>query len=269
MEKSLNSSRNFKLPPIQGAAPAANILRQPASRGKQTWPHEYGHRANGHHRSTRQVIHVPNDPFPGRYRSPRHASHNLSNAAGKQRPFNSGAVENEMNRGESLTLEFAPMVHNFPQSYTVLPPIQKISKPSTNETEIATQDKNLRGDEEKKLGAQLIRDDVGKPNNKHKGSGVQKHHDKSGDSNTSDNNIKPDSGNGRNLSKSKRQTDPENQDSETAERKQSATTVLFLKGKRIGRRVGVCLENEPALINVTEQLKEIFLRRNMEEMYLI
>lgn len=61
----------------------------------------------------------------------------------------------------------------------------------------------------------------------------------------------------------------ESQDNETGERKSSATTLLFLKGKRKGRRVGVCLENEPALINVTEQLKEIFLRRNMEEMYLI
>lgn len=267
MEKSFNSSRNFKLPPIPGAAPAANILRQPASLGKQTWPHEYGHGVS--HQSTRQVIHVPNDPFPGRYRSPRHVSHNLSNAPGKRRAFNSGADETEMNKGQSLTLEFAPMVHNFPQSYTVLPPIQKISKPSTNENEIATQDENLRGDEEKKLGAQSIRDEVGKPSNKHKANDEQKHQDKNGDSNTSNNNVKSDSEDGRNVCKTKGHTDPENQDSETGERKLSATLVLFLKGKRIGRRVGVCLENEPALINVTEQLKEIFLRRNMEEMYLI
>lgn len=31
----------------------------------------------------------------------------------------------------------------------------------------------------------------------------------------------------------------------------------------------MCLENEADLINVAEQLKEIFLRKNMEEMYLI
>lgn len=53
------------------------------------------------------------------------------------------------------------------------------------------------------------------------------------------------------------------------ERKRSATYSLFMKGTRKGRRCGVCLQNEQTLINVCELLKEIFLRRNMEEMYLI
>jgi hypothetical protein len=56
---------------------------------------------------------------------------------------------------------------------------------------------------------------------------------------------------------------------ESVSRKQSATFLLYLKSKRNYRRGGVCPENESSLINVTEQLKEIFLRRNMEEMYLI
>ena len=56
---------------------------------------------------------------------------------------------------------------------------------------------------------------------------------------------------------------------EDAPRKPSATYLLHTKCKRFGRRGGVCLENETTLTNVTDQLKEIFLRRNMEEMYLI
>lgn len=274
MEKSLNSSRNFKLPPIQGALPAANILRQPTARKVQTWPRPHDHQRSSaalppKHRSTvkpRPVIEVPKDPFPGRYRSP-YVNRNLSNAtltAGQQRAFKAvRTIENEKNR-ESVTLEFAPLVHQFPQSYSVLPPIQKIQTPLANETGIAAQDKDSRC-EEAKNSVDCKSVDDGKPNiNKQKLDDPRKLQDKSGNSNTNNN-----SDSARNASKKKRRTDPENQDKETGERKPSATTVLFLKGKRKGRRVGVCLENEPALINVTEQLKEIFLRRNMEEMYLI
>lgn len=270
MEKSLNSSRNFKLPPIQGAVPAANILRQPTARKTpQPWPHDRERlsAALPKHRSTvkpRPVIHVPTDPFPGRYRSP-HVNRNLSNTTGQRRAFH-GTIENEKGK-ESVTLEFAPLAHQFPQSYSVLPPIQKIQKPLIKETETVAQDKDSRCEDEKNLTESKSAVDYGKPNDKQKLNDARKLEDKSGnDSNTNSNS---DSGAGSNASKKKRRPDPENQDKETGERQPSATTLLFLKGKRKGRRVGVCLENEPALINVTEQLKEIFLRRNMEEMYLI
>lgn len=270
MEKSLNSSRNFKLPPIQGAVPAATILRQPTTRNEQTWPRDYGRSsvAMPNHQSTkpRPVIHVPKDPFPGRYRSPS-VGNNLSNVRGQQRAFNARTIENEKSK-ESLTLEFAPRVHQFPQSYTVLPPIQKIQKPPATQTEVAAQIKHKQG--ETKLTADLkSTDDVGKSSDKQKFNDARKLEDKSENSNTDHNNVKSDSGTAKNVSKKKQRLDPVAENKETGERKPSATTVLFLKGKRLGRRVGVCLENEPALINVTEQLKEIFLRRNMEEMYLI
>lgn len=270
MEKSLNSSRNFKLPPIQGAVPAANILRQPtATKTHLTWPHAERERSSAtlpRHRSTvkpRQVIHVAtsNDPLPVRYRSP-HINRNLTNTS-TQRQVISDPIENE--KSKELTLELAPLVHQFPQTYTVLPPIQKIQRSSVNETGLATRDKNSCGEE---TGNQTHSKSAifdGKPNDKQKLDKAQKLED-SKDSNT-DNDT--DLVATRNASKKKRRPDAGNHDQETGERKPSATLLLFLKGKRKGRRVGVCLENEPALINVTEQLKEIFLRRNMEEMYLI
>lgn len=270
MEKSLNSSRNFKLPPIQGAAPAANILRQSAAR--QTWRHDQvrssatlpNHRAPV---KPRTVIHVPKDPFPGRYRSP-HVSHNLT-AATQRRAHNAPTVENEKST-ESKPLDFAPLRHQFPQSYSVLPPIsiQKIQKPLATGTQgILAQDRekennNLR-DSHKSAADNSSRND--KQNREDERKHV-KHGDnkKSGNSNTDQSR----SAAGKNDS-TRKKLQPESHDGETRERKPSATTLLFLKGTRKGRRVGVCLENEPALINITEQLKEIFLRRNMEEMYLI
>lgn len=267
MEKSLNSSRNFKLPPIQGAVPAANILRQPR---RPTWQHDQG-RANAvalpNHRSSfkpRAVIHIPKDPFPGRYRSP-HVSRNISTVS-TQRHASKAAIENEKNTESQL--DFAPLRHQFPQSYSVLPPIQKPRlKPLATETRVAApQDRTSRGEKE---NSDLT--DSNKPivdnslhSDNHKREDLRKVADnkRSGETNNSHNEA------GKNASTKKKQRS-DNQDNETGERKPSATMLLFLKGKRKGRRVGVCLENEPALINVTEQLKEIFLRRNMEEMYLI
>lgn len=267
MEKSLNSSRNFKLPPIQGAAPAANILRQPTARKTQTWPinKERAAAAVPMYRSAvkpRPVIRVPTDPFPGRYRNP-HVNRSLSNRTVQQRVVNR-TIESEKSR--ELTLEFAPaLAHQFPQTYTVLPPIQKIPKLLVKETGVVAPDKDLRYEEKKTLnGSAKSADCDVKSKDKQETVGRQKLEDKSAEKNNNSERIA-----GRNASLKKRQTNAENQDKETGERKLSATEKLFLKGKRKGRRVGVCLENEPALINITEQLKEIFLRRNMEEMYLI
>lgn len=274
MEKSLNSSRNFKLPPIQGAAPAANILRQPPT-ARQTWPrppHDQGLSSATlpNHRSPvkpRTVIHVPTDPFPGRYRSPHVNRGNLSTTASQPRR-DYATILNEKNTESKL--EFAPLRHQFPQSYSVLPPIQKIKEPLSGETHAkSAQDRDYRGEKgnnnltdgkksavDNSLQKQKrAREDVRK---------LANNNAKSGNSNTDTSRSvreKNDS--------TRKKTRSESQDKETGERKPSATTLLFLKGKRKGRRVGVCLENEPALTNVTEQLKEIFLRRNMEEMYLI
>lgn len=274
MEKSLNSSRNFKLPPIQGAVPAANILRQPPpTRHTQSWRPPHDQRLSSaatlpnHHRSPvkpRAVIHVPQDPFPGRYRSPQR---NLSTAASASRR-DYASILNEKNTESKL--EFAPLRHQFPQSYTVLPPIQKIKEPPRSETQTkSAQDRAHRSEK----GHDNLTDgnksavDNSLRNDKQKREDVRK----VADNNNNHKNPKTDTS--RSVAEEKGSTKKKNrsesQDKETGERKPSATTLLFLKGKRKGRRVGVCLENEPALINVTEQLKEIFLRRNMEEMYLI
>ena len=269
MEKSLNSSRNFKLPPIQGAVPAANILRQPTAKNTHlTWPHAERERSSAtlpRHRSTvkpRQVIHVTNDPFPVRYRSP-HINRNSTNTSTQHHAI-SDPIENERNR--ELTLELAPLVHQFPQTYTVLPPIQKLQRPLVNETSVATRDKGSRGGEPKnQTDSKSASYDGLKPNDKQRLDNAQKPEDSKDSKTDNDSDLVA----AQNASKKRRRPDAENHDQETGERKPSATLLLFLKGKRKGRRVGVCLENEPALINVTEQLKEIFLRRNMEEMYLI
>ena len=275
MEKSLNSSRNFKLPPIQGAVPAANILRQPpTATARQTWRQSQEQRLSSaalpNHRtsvkSPRTVIHVPKDPFPGRYRSP-HVSRNLSAAATQPRR-DKARILNEKNTESKL--EFVPLGHHFPQSYAVLPPIQKLKEPLTSETQgKSVQDRASRGevgdnnltDSNKSAADNSLRND-----DKQRREVERKPPDnrRSGNSNTENSRSTVE----KNAS-TKKKLRSESQDNETGERKSSATTLLFLKGKRKGRRVGVCLENEPALINVTEQLKEIFLRRNMEEMYLI
>lgn len=273
MEKSLNSSRNFKLPPIQGAVPAANILRQPPT-ARQTWRPSQDQGLSSaslpNHRSPvkppRTVIHVPKDPFPGRYRSP-HVTRNLSTAATQPRRDYKATILNEKNIESKL--EFAPLGHHFPQSYAVLPPIQKIKDPLASETQgKSVQDRASRGDN----GNNNLTDsnksavDNSLRNDKQRREDMRKPPDnrKSGNSNADNSRSVVE----KNAS-TKKKMRSESQDNETGERKPSATTQLFLKGKRKGRRVGVCLENEPALVNVTEQLKEIFLRRNMEEMYLI
>ena len=157
MEKSLNSSRNFKLPPIQGAVPAANILRQPLTT-RQTWRQSQEQRLSSaalpNHRSPvkspRTVIHVPKDPFPGRYRSP-HVSRNSSAGATQPRRDDKATILNEKNTDSKL--EFAPLGHHFPQSYAVLPPIQKIKEPLTNETQgKSVQDRASRGEKGDKIG---------------------------------------------------------------------------------------------------------------------
>lgn len=266
MEKSLNSSRNFKLPPIQGAVPAASILRQPP---RPTWQQDQA-RANavalpnhGASVKPRAVIHIPKDPFPGRYRSP-HISHNISSVS-TQRLASNAAIDEKY--GDSK-LDFAPRRHQLPQSYSVLPPIQKLKEPVDRGRQVtAAQDRTSRGEKEnnnlnvtnKPIGDNSSQSDNQKSNDPRK---VGNSNGKNGDKNCSRVEAGKDS-----SSRKKQKTD--NQDNETGERKQSPTTLLFLKGKRKGRRVGVCVENEPALINITEQLKEIFLRRNMEEMYLI
>lgn len=271
MEKSLNSSRNFKLPPIQGAVPAANILRQPPRRS-QTWrqSQEQGFSSTAlPNHSQRTVIHVPKDPFPGRYRSP-HVSRNLSTAATQPRRDFKATILNEKNTESKL--EFAPLGHHFPQSYAVLPPIQRIKESLVSETQArSVQDTASRGekrnnnftDSNKSAVDNGLRND-----DKQRREVARKPPDnrKSGNSNTDHDSH---SAAVEKNASTKKKTRTEGQDNETGERKPSATTLLFLKGKRKGRREGVCLENEPALINVTEQLKEIFLRRNMEEMYLI
>ena len=268
MEKSLNSSRNFKLPPIQGAIPAASILRQPTARKTQTWPmnKERSSAAVPMYRSAakpRPVIHVPTDPFPGRYRSP-HINRSLSNRTVQQRVVN-GTIESEKNR--EITLEFAPtLAHQFPQTYTVLPPIsEKIPKLLAKETGVVAPDKDLRYEDKNTSNSSKPAVCDVKANDKQEPDAArQKLEDKNDRKNADSGMIA-----GRNASLKKRETYAGNQDKETGERKLSAMEKLFLKGKRKGRRPGVCLENEPVLINVTEQLKEIFLRRNMEEMYLI
>lgn len=260
MEKSLNSTRNFKLPPIQGAVPAANIIRQPSlPKPYDSWPHVDKQRSTAsspRHRSTlktRKVIQVASDHFPARYRSPQ--NHSLTNSTVERRLLNR-AIENE--KKNKLNLDFAPLVHQFPRTYNVLPPIHKDLKPIGSETDTAISHNDFsKPDIEYESPAENSRRD-----DKQKLSEALKPEDKSASRGF-------DLKNNPSNSRKRQRVESERLDKETGERKPSATTILFLKGKRRGRRLGVCLENEPTLINVAEQLKEIFLRKNMEEMYLI
>lgn len=155
-------------------------------------------------------------------------------------------------------MDFAPLVHQFPRTYNVLPPIHKDLKPIGSETDTAISHNDFsKPDIEYESPAENSRSD-----DKQKLSEALKPEDKSASRGF-------DLKNNPSNSRKRQRVESERLDKETGERKPSATTILFLKGKRRGRRLGVCLENEPTLINVAEQLKEIFLRKNMEEMYLI
>ena len=262
MERSLNSSRNFKLPPIQGAAPAANILRQVPSKPSRHDTGSFRSVAISNQRGTvktRSDVHTPSDPFPGYYRSP-HSCH-LSTTTVYGRGLNSVS---ENARNTKLTLELSAIGHQFPQSYAVLPPIQKVQQPFAGQSENRTKATASRDIEERRSADSTESTVVlnSATNHKHRLKDTRKyhHHEQAG-------NVKE----LNHLETEKRapKSDKNCSEEQAEERKPSATLLLFLKGSRKGRRVGICVENEPSLINVTERLKEIFLRRNMEEMYLI
>lgn len=267
MEKSLNSTRNFKLPPIQGALPATNSLQQPSiPKPFSSWPKSDNQPLAGslpRHRSTvktREVIGVTSDSFANRSRDPQ-IKNNFANSTVKRQILRKA---NESEKNSKLTLDFTPLVHQFPRTYDVLPPIHRgpqsiVGKPGFAEAHNDFNNKGRKDSVNKSIDFDKNQNDRQKLDDT-----AQKHDQKTVD-NAADSGLKINHSN----CKERQHCEDEQINKEIWERKRSATIILFSKGKRWGRRFAVCLENEADLINVAEQLKEIFLRKNMEEMYLI
>lgn len=232
---SLNSTRNFKLPPIQAAAVANSSFRD------ASWISQTGHS------STIKSNGIAQETFSPRVTNTK--VHSQIVTAPKR-------IYNEVsNPGQVARLDL-DLGHNLPRPYAVLPPIR-------SENEMEQRHRNPRI-----LHGKVARFERGRQLKR------RTEHDSHLEIKTQQ------SGNFRiNYKQSEKRSHKfklgegfleENEESnDLKERKRSANYVLFMKGTRIGRRCGVCIENEQTLINVCELLKEIFLRRNMEEMYLI
>lgn len=251
---SLNSRRNFKLPPIQGALPATlygdrswnSNNKPPLSPHGSLQPHVRIKResipSRDFHSLHRATLQTRTDPFPKKTTFPSSRQHTTV----------------EINLG-----------HEFPKSYSVLPPISKDTPSKDNgnscllsATKINPVKKEPRTTTDKKYStaSKLLSE-------RRRERLLEKQKAQNGvdqgqcgattESHQIIKEIEP------------RKTSKTEEVKEIVNRKPSATYLLYLKSKRNYRRGGVCPENESSLINVTEQLKEIFLRRNMEEMYLI
>lgn len=267
MEKSLNSTRNFKLPPIQGALPTTNSLQQPSiPKPFGSWPRSDNQPLPGslpRNRPTvknREVNGGTSDSFTSRYRNPQIKS-NFANSAVQRQIL---CKTNESVKNSKLTVDFTPLVHQFPRTYDILPPIHRgpqsiVGKPGFAEAHNAFHNKGKKDSVNKLIDIDEHQNDKQKLDD-----AVQKHDQKTVDK-AADSGLKINNSN----CKKRQLCEDEQINKEIWERKRSTTIVLFSKGKRWGRRFAVCLENEADLINVAEQLKEIFLRKNMEEMYLI
>lgn len=234
---SLNSTRNFKLPPIQGAMATTSNFNNTAwiprpARPSQIKPTRIG-------RET--FIPPPKPHIQTQIRAAPKSTY--------------GEVSNTSSR---LGLDLG---HNLPRPYAVLPPIR--SENEMQYTNLHNQGKSAR-----------VGSGVGKRNSSKSEAKPQSNHNtqQSGYSpHTNGKQSTQDFKNGDdNVSIYKGEFAKGNEETNNLKaRKLSATFLLFMKGTRKGRRCGVCLENERTLINVCELLKDIFLRRNMEEMYLI
>lgn len=267
MEKSLNSTRNFKLPPIQGALPTTNSLQQPSiPKPFGSWPKSDNQPLPGslpRNRltvKTREVNGGTSDSFTNKYRNPQIKS-NFANSA-VQRQILGKTNESENNR--KLTLDFTPLVHQFPRTFDILPPIHRGPQSIVGKPGFAQAHNDFHNKGKKDSVNKLIDIDENQGDKQKLDDAVQKHDQKTVDK-AADSGLEISNSN----CKKRQRYEDEQINKEICERKKSTTIVLFSKGKRWGRRFAVCLENEADLINVAEQLKEIFLRKNMEEMYLI
>ncbi|XP_031553402.1 uncharacterized protein LOC116290499 [Actinia tenebrosa] len=254
---SLNSRRNFKLPPIQGALPTTL----------------YGDRAWKSNNKPSLSTHGSIQPHVRIKESiPSRDFHSLHHATLRKRvdPFAKKTTTLASSRQHTATVEFN-LGHEFPKSYSVLPPISKDTRTKDNEnscllsaTKINPVKRESRTTDKKyhSTASELLSE-------RRRVRLLEKQQAQNG--------IEQDQCGAKTESRSRthKETEPYAKTSKTEEaketvnRKPSATYLLYIKSNRKDRRGGVCPENESGLINVTEQLKEIFLRRNMEEMYLI
>lgn len=251
---SLNSRRNFKLPPIQGALPATLY-------GDRSWNNKNKASLSTHGSLHQQHVRrikresIPNRDFHSLHRVPLQT---------RTDPFPKRTKVPSSRQHTTVEINLG---HEFPKSYSVLPPISKERPTESNDhtcllsgTKINPVKRETRTDKKQSTASELLSErrrerllEKQKAQN-----GVDRDQcDGTTDIQTTDKEIQP------------QKTPKTEEPTEMVNRKPSATYLLYLKGKRKDRRGGVCQENESSLINVTEQLKEIFLRRNMEEMYLI
>jgi len=266
---SLNSKRNLKLPPIQGAVPAAVYGERNWNSTTNTIPN---HRQRARPRN--DLVHA------GNFQSLNRVDLNSR----VEFPRQKAAVFTSPSRQHHVHINLG---HEFPKSYTVLPPINHHKKATVprhrkppvkqidhSNVELSIQQNKSPVNEENKpqtkscaetvdqLSArrrERLQEKTSRENNNKSTEDIKKIDDTSTDKKNSNNNNNKGDDNNR--------TEEEQEDIST--RKKSATLLGYVQCTRYGRRNAVCIENEPTLNNVTDQLKEIFLRRNMEEMYLI
>ncbi|XP_032220357.1 uncharacterized protein LOC116603366 [Nematostella vectensis] len=246
---SLNSKRNLKLPPIQGALPAntfghatwtahkpPSLTTQPARPVRTRIPRETISL------NTQNIVCTARQPVQSRVNT---ATHRSSLAAYYD--------PNHVVKSVDVTLG-----HQFPKSYDVLPPIR--NKPSnaerrsgerTSQNGVSPSEREGRhSGKSPGVASELLSERRRERQNRQKQKQSISSSEGSSEKTTA-------------VSENGKDEKPE------GKVKNSPTFLLFLKCTRFGRRGGVCVDNEGTLENVTEQLKEIFLRRNMEEMYLI
>ena len=237
---SLNSTRNFKLPPIQGAVTTTSSLKE------TTW--------------------IPRPARPSQVKSTRIARDTFIPPPKRtiQTQIRT-APKNTYSEVTSSRLDL-DLGHNLPRPYAVLPPIRSESAAHHTNLHIHGKSARLGRDLGKRsslksqVKAHPSHNNLGEMESQQSGNGSHINNKQCGSFNTRDANASIYTG---------EITKRNEENNNLKERKLSATFVLFMKGTRKGRRCGVCLENERTLTNVCELLKEIFLRRNMEEMYLI
>lgn len=266
---SLNSKRNLKLPPIQGAVPAAVY-------GERSWnTNNKKSISQQHHQRPRiknDLVHANN------FRSLNRVDLNSSVDFPRQK----AAVFTSPRQHVPVQINLG---HEFPKSYTVLPPINNLNnsavarprrssrknighvdlsieggkRPVKKETKPQPKSCARTADELSERRRERLQEKLKAAESKENISNAEniKTVDDTKNITTSTNDNHDGNNNGKEEEK------------DAVPRKRSPTFLEHMKCKRFGRRHAVCLDNEPTLVNVTDQLKEIFLRRNMEEMYLI
>lgn len=267
---SFNSKRNLKLPPIQGAVPADiyEDKRWNSNNNNKSISHHHQH----HTRIKKDLLGATN------FRS----LHQVDLNASVDFPRHKAVIKSPR---QHVPVQIN-LGHEFPKTYTVLPPINNkkttVSQPR-RPVSIKRNEKPSEITIQKEESP--VNDVQSEPNLPIQSSAARtaaelsaRRRERLKERLKAAEESKENISNAEQIKKVDETTinttsdnceQPKTEREESVPRKRSPMFLGYLKCKRYARRNGVCPDNEPTLMNVTDQLKEIFLRRNMEEMYLI